>query len=78
MPTSLPTLARWLVIAGLVLIVLGAAVWLLSKTGLPLGRLPGDLHWKSENVEVYVPIATMIVLSLLLTVLANVILRWWR
>ncbi len=56
---------------GLLLIVLGAVLLLGSRLGLPIGRLPGDLHWRSRsgNTQVYFPIATSILLSILLTLI---------
>jgi hypothetical protein len=43
-----------------------------------LGNLPGDLVYEGQNVRVYVPIATMIVLSVVLTLLLNLVLRLFR
>jgi hypothetical protein len=40
--------------------------------------MPGDLVYKGDNVRVYVPIGTMIVLSILLTLVLNLILRFFR
>jgi hypothetical protein len=63
-------MARWLVILGLVLVVLGLLWPWLAKLGL--GRLPGDIVIERENVRVYVPIAT----SLLVSIVAGLVL-WW-
>ncbi len=54
---------------GLILVALGAVLLLASRLGLPFGRLPGDLHWRSRNgnTQVYFPLATSIVLSVLLS-----------
>jgi hypothetical protein len=56
---------------GLLLVALGAALLLGSRLGLPLGRLPGDLHWRSRsgNTQFYFPFATSILLSILLTLI---------
>jgi DUF2905 family protein len=56
---------------GLLLILLGAALLLGARFGVPLGRLPGDLHWRSRsgNTQVYFPFATSILLSILLTLI---------
>lgn len=62
---------------GLGLLVLGGLVVLLGR-GIGLGNLPGDLVYEGDNVRVYVPIASMIVLSLVLTLLLNLALRWFR
>jgi hypothetical protein len=51
---------------GIVLVALGVAILLASRFGLPFGRLPGDLHWRSRsgNTQVYFPLATSILLSI--------------
>jgi hypothetical protein len=70
-------IARWLILAGSGLIVIGGLVWVLGRF-INLGQLPGDLSWSSGNVRAYVPIATMIIISLVLTLLLNVVLRLFR
>ena len=58
-------MGRTLVVVGLVV----AGVGLLMMLGLPLGRLPGDFAVRRGNVSFYFPLATSIVLSLVLTLL---------
>jgi hypothetical protein len=58
-------MGKLLVVAGLII----AAIGLLVMIGLPLGRLPGDITWRRGNATFYFPLATSIVLSLLLTLL---------
>ena len=70
--------ARYLVIGGLILILLGGGVYLASRLGLPLGRLPGDIRIEGKNGSIYFPVATSIVLSLVLTILLNIIVRLFR
>ena len=60
-----------LVIIGLVVVAIGAAIWM----GVPLGRLPGDIVWRREGFTFYLPIATSIVVSLVLTLLAMILRR---
>ena len=48
----------------------------LGRTGLPLGRLPGDIRIEREGFSCFVPIATSILISLLLTLLLNLVIRW--
>lgn len=62
---------------GLGLVVLGGLVVLLGRV-LDLGNLPGDLVYEGDDVRVYVPIATMIVLSVVLTLLLNLALRLFQ
>jgi hypothetical protein len=56
---------------GLFLVLFGALLIVGSRFGLPIGRLPGDFHWRSRsgNTQLYFPLATSIVLSLLLTLI---------
>ena len=64
-------LGRAILILGFILVGVGAALLLSSRIGLPLGRLPGDLHWRSRtgSTQVYFPLATSILLSILLSLL---------
>ncbi len=71
-------IGRYLVIAGVILILLGGGFYLSSKLGLPLGRLPGDIHIEGKNGSFYFPIVTSIVLSLVLTIVLNIIIRLFR
>jgi hypothetical protein len=66
-------LARGLIVGGLVLAALGVLWLVLGRAGL--GRLPGDFAFEWQHVKVYIPLATSIILSLLLTVLLNLFLR---
>lgn len=72
---DLSSVARWIVLTGIGLIVLGGALWLAARSGLPIGRLPGDLHWETNGLTCFFPLASMILLSLLLTLLLNIIVR---
>lgn len=69
-------IARLLVIAGVVLIVLGGLAYLAARLNLPLGRLPGDFRFQSGGLTCFFPLATMVLLSILLTVVLNVIARF--
>ena len=64
-------MGRLLIIAGVVLIVIGIAVtW-----GVPLGRLPGDISVRRGNFGFYFPLATSIIISILLTLLMTLLRR---
>lgn len=60
-------MSRWLIIAGVVLIVLGAAWPYLGKLGL--GRLPGDIRIERDGFTFYFPITTGIIVSLVLSLI---------
>jgi hypothetical protein len=68
-------LARILVILGLVMIVAGGLIYLAARLNLPLGHLPGDIRIESGNITCLFPLATMILLSILLTVGLNLVIR---
>ena len=69
-------LARFLVIGGIVLILIGGGVYLAAKFGIPFGRLPGDIQIEGKNGSFYFPVVTSIVLSILLTIIFNIIIRF--
>lgn len=60
-------LGKWLIVMGLLLVAMGAAMLLLGRIGL--FRLPGDLEFGGRNWRVFIPITTSIMLSILLTLL---------
>ncbi len=58
--------------------LVGGGIYLAAKLGLPLGRLPGDIRIEWENGTFYFPLATSILISLVLTIFLNFILRIFR
>lgn len=69
-------IGRLLIFLGITLVVIGGLVMLLGKTGLPLGRLPGDILYRGKNTTVYFPLATSIVLSIVLSVILYIVGRF--
>lgn len=69
MGANLDPVAKGLVVAGVLLIVAGVAWQLGWLQALRLGRLPGDLVIERENARFYFPLATSILLSVVLSVL---------
>jgi membrane protein implicated in regulation of membrane protease activity len=73
MPKSIGT---WLIIGGIVLVIMGVLVnsgWLSW-----FGRLPGDIRIERENVRFYFPIASMIIISVVLTLIFYLLGRFWK
>ncbi len=70
-------LGRLLMSLGALLFVLGLVIYALSRWGLPLGRLPGDLVVQRGPVTCVFPLATSLLLSLLLTLVLNLLARGW-
>jgi uncharacterized membrane protein len=64
-----------IVILGVFIVLLGLVVW---SGGLGwFGRLPGDIRIERESVRIYVPIVSMILVSIVLTLLLNLISRFF-
>jgi len=75
---QMENIARYLVIGGIVLILIGGGVYLAAKFGIPFGRLPGDIRIEGENGSFYFPITSSILVSVILTIVLNVIVRLLR
>ena len=58
-------MAKWLIILGALLIVVGGLLHFFPR--VPLGRLPGDIVWRREGVTIYFPWVTCLVISILLS-----------
>ena len=71
-------IGRLIVGLGIALVVIGGIVMLLGRTGLPLGRLPGDILYRGRNTTFYFPLATCILLSVVLTAIMFFISRFRR
>jgi hypothetical protein len=69
------TIARYLMIGGIALFLIGGGIYLAAKFGLPLGRLPGDIRIEGENGSFFFPITSSILVSVVLTVLLNLLAR---
>ena len=68
-------IARTLMFAGIVLFLVGGGVYLATKFGIPLGRLPGDIRIEGKNGSFYFPFTSSILVSVVLTIVLNVIVR---
>ncbi len=68
-------MAKWFIAAGAVLLLIGVALqfapWLVNW----FGRLPGDIRFETGGTRVFIPITSMIVLSVVLTIIVNVLRR---
>ena len=71
-------LGKTLVLLGALVVVVGLVLILVGKTNLPLGRLPGDILYRGKNTTFYFPLATSILLSVVLSVALYVVGRFRR
>lgn len=72
------SIGRLLLISGAGLFVLGLILLLAGRLNSPFGRMPGDLVFQRENVTVYAPLVSCLVASVLLTVVLNLALWFFR
>ena len=71
-------IARYLMLGGIILFLIGGGVYIAAKFGIPLGRLPGDIHIQNGNFTFYFPLVSSILISIVLTILLNIIIRLLR
>jgi ribose/xylose/arabinose/galactoside ABC-type transport system permease subunit len=69
---------RILISIGIVIVIAGLCVLLAQKLGVPVGRLPGDFAWRGKNSGFYFPLATCILLSVLLSLPVYILGRIFR
>ncbi|HKU23864.1 MAG TPA: DUF2905 domain-containing protein [Candidatus Sulfotelmatobacter sp.] len=67
---------KLLIVFGAVLMIAGLCLFLVGRASLPLGRLPGDVIYRGKHTTFYFPLATSILLSVLLSLVLYVISRW--
>jgi H+/Cl- antiporter ClcA len=75
---SVVNLGKLIIVLGAILIAAGLLLLLLSRTGLPIGRLPGDIMYRRRNFAFYFPLTTSILLSIVLSLLFYFLSRMHR
>jgi hypothetical protein len=73
MPSPMMEIGKALLGLGLLLVVIGAALLIAGRFGLPLGRLPGDIAYRGKSVSVFIPLGTSILISVVLSVILYLI-----
>ncbi len=66
-------MARWFIIAGIILVFIGLILWLIPNAFNWFGKLPGDIKIEKENSRVFIPLTSMILVSVILTIVVNVV-----
>lgn len=61
-------MAKVLIIIGICFIVAGL-IWHFSGGNIPLGRLPGDIHIKKESTQIFIPVTTSILISIIFSLI---------
>ena len=69
-------LGRTILMLGILLVVIGGIMLLLGRSGVPVGRLPGDLAYRGRNFSFFAPLGTSVLLSVVLSLLLLLISRF--
>ena len=69
-------IGKMLVVLGTIIAAAGLVFILLGRTGLPLGRLPGDILYRGKHTTFYFPLATSVLLSVVLSLVLYLISRF--
>ena len=72
------SVARYLMLGGIILFLIGGGVYFAARFGIPLGRLPGDIRIEGENGSFYFPVTSSILISVVLSILLNIISRFLK
>lgn len=67
---------KYIILFGIIIVVIGILVYFLGDKLGWFGRLPGDVRIEKGNTRVYFPIVTMLIVSIVLTILINLVKRW--
>jgi Protein of unknown function (DUF2905) len=68
-------LGKLIIIAGIVLVAAGLLITFAPKIPI-IGKLPGDFYFKRGNASFYFPLASSILISIILSLVLNFIMRW--
>ena len=69
---------KLLIVLGIAIALAGCVVLLLGRAHLPLGRLPGDIVYRGKHTSFYFPLATSLLLSVVLSIVLYLLQRWKR
>ena len=69
---------KWVIAAGALIMLVGLVIYFFHDKFYWIGRLPGDIRIENENSRFYFPITTMIILSILITIMVNIIKKFFH
>ena len=72
---SLDVLGKMFLVLGGIIVAVGPVLVLIGRIPF-LGRLPGDIRIQTDGFTCFFPVTTMVILSLIVTILINIILRF--
>lgn len=68
-------MGKWFMVAGALILLIGALLQFAPQTLSWFGRLPGDIRIETGSTRVFIPITSMLIVSVVLTILVNVLRR---
>ena len=68
---------KWIIVAGIIIVIIGVIIYFFSDKLNWLGKLPGDLRIERDNFRFYFPVVTMIIISVILTILINIFKKFF-
>jgi hypothetical protein len=69
------SVARFLIVLGLILILIGSVLYLMTRAGISLARFPGDIRVERDNLTCVLALGTSLLLSVVLTLVLNLLAR---
>lgn len=75
--TPMQVYGKYFIIFGIIFVILGAILYLFGNQLNWFGKLPGDIRIEKENFRFYFPITTMILMSVILTIIINLIRKFF-
>lgn len=71
-----PNTGKYVIFLGIGLVLIGIVIYFFADKLQWLGRLPGDIHYKTENTRFYFPLITMLIISLLLNLIIFIVKKF--
>ena len=68
-------LARILILLGAILLIAGGVLYLIARSGLPLGQMPGNIRIQGSNFTCVIALGASLLLSIILTIVLNLVIR---
>ncbi|MGN6211795.1 DUF2905 domain-containing protein [Parafilimonas sp.] len=72
-----PQTGKWIIVAGVIIVIIGVLVYFFYNKLNWLGKLPGDIRIERENFRFYFPVVTMVIISIVLTILINIFKKFF-
>jgi H+/Cl- antiporter ClcA len=72
-----PQTGKWIIIAGIIIVIAGILIYFFYDKSNWLGKLPGDIRVEKDNFSFYFPLTTMIIISVVFTILINVFKKFF-